>query len=108
MQEVKAYIPLSRHDIRLLTDDEYYRQHYKKDFEKTLVSVTFSHKNETYNVLSMLFFGSEDGNAWIGTSFWKKHNNLFGEIGLGEPMHGAGNVIIEYEDIRVEVIIDEE
>lgn len=94
--------------MRLLKDDAFYRQHYKKDYEKMLLSVTFSHKNEIYNVLSMLCFGSEDGNAWIDTSFWIKNEGGFHELGLGEPMHGGGCVTIEHEDIRVTVTVDEE
>jgi len=108
MQEIEVYISITKHIQKLLDDDDYYKEYYKKDFEKVLLSMTFKHKKEKYNVLSMLCFGSEDGNAWIDTTLWLWINDGFCEIGLGEPLHSGGSVTIEYDDICVVVNIDED
>ena len=105
MMDVKIYVPISGHDWKLLDDDRYYRVHYQKDYEKLLSSVTFTHNNETFNVLVMLCFGSRDGNAWIDVTLWKKIKDVLVEIVTGDPMHGSGSNELEYEDVKVLVKI---
>jgi hypothetical protein len=105
MEKIKMYVPLSEWDLRVLKDDEYYREVYEKDFEKVLASVTFVEQSQSYNILVQLCFGSLDGNAWIDTTFWKKKGPIYIEVVTGEPLHEEGFLEIEYDNMCIAITI---
>jgi len=105
MIEVKVFVPISKHQQRLLTDDKYYKRCWKEDYEECLSSVTVG----DYNMLVQLCFGRMEGNAWIGASLWKKDSQgVLHEVDLfgAEPMFDIGETeTLEDGDIRFVVEI---
>lgn len=75
---------------RLLTDDDYYIEHYEKDFEETILSESFFIDGMRYNVLVQYCTGSLDGNGWIDITYWQRDKDALYEIACGEAAFEDG------------------
>jgi len=83
MVKMELIVSVDKHLQKLLGDEDYYREHWTKDFERTLLSRNFKIGDKFYNVLVQYCTGSRDGNGWISISYWEKIHGSLHEIADG-------------------------
>jgi len=90
MDKMEITVLVDKHLQKLLSDEEYYKECWTKDFEKILLSRNFSVGDKPYNVLVMYYNGSLDGNGWIDITYWEKRDGALYEIACSEPVFEGG------------------
>lgn len=97
---------VDKHIQKLLGDEEYYKEYWTKDFEKTLLSRNFDIGDKSYNVLVQYCNGSLDGNGWIDITYWQEINKALYEIACGEPAFEDGTTdsyVIDDTEITITI-----
>lgn len=111
MDKMEITVSVDKHIQKLLSDEEYYRKYWIKDYEKTLLSRNFSVGDKRYNVLVQYCTGSLDGNGWIDITYWEEAHGGLREIACGEPVFedGASNsYVIDGREIIITIEFEKE